>query len=85
VRVVRVHDVKSLCSQEPSQEQSADGARKVRRNRVDAESFGLGAALERPAGQGDDLGLMAAGTKTAQQKQNLVLASAPVGARVEMQ
>ena len=49
------------------------------------ESFGLGAAFERPAAQGDELGLMPAGTQATQQQQNLALASTPVRARVEMQ
>ena len=50
-----------------------------------AESFGEGTAFERPASQGDELRVVAAGTQAAQQEQDLALASTPVGASVEMQ
>jgi hypothetical protein len=85
VRVVRVHDVKPLCGQKPSQEESASSARKARRNWMYAESFGLGAACEWLASQGDEFRFVAAGTQAAQQKQDLALASTPVGTSVEMQ
>jgi hypothetical protein len=82
---VRMHDVKFPGRQESSKEPCASGTRKARRDRVHAEPFGERPALKRPAGQGDEFGLVAAGAQAAQQEQNLALPTAPVGSSVEMQ
>jgi hypothetical protein len=84
VGIVRVNDVETARAHDFSQQARAAGANASRRNGVNGETFRECALFEGAAAESEEFHVVAARAQSPQREEDLILAAAPVRARINV-